>query len=64
MKTINVLGWVSMVTLVAVCLPANDLYRELVRQADKANQIPMTPAPVLSEKQESLEPPAVKGKKY
>ena len=60
-STIAMVGW-SIVALTALPIPDDELYRDLVRQADKVNKMPSTIGPALAEKSEELAPPTVRGK--
>ena len=64
MMKISVIAIVWSMVAFASAIPDDELYRDLLRQAEKANKQPNTVGPALTERSEDLTPPTVRGKFY
>ena len=61
---ISAIAIVWSIVAFASAIPDDELYRDLLRQAEKANKLPSTVSPGLTERSEELTPPSVRGKFY
>ena len=64
MMKISVIVIVWSMVAFALAIPDDELYRDLLRQAVKANKQPNPVSPALTERSEELTPPSVRGEFY